>query len=132
VTLLCDKETFFNIQKDVRTKRGYFRFIDNTGTVIKGYPKNMKYMISESALVCDLEEKFESSNLTIDTSTIGIILINNETRVYDFNYKFLDKKLYIYDSNDELLYNPVYWNKVTINGALASSENELKSWLELI
>lgn len=132
VTLLCDKEEFFNIQKDVRTKRGYFRFIDNSGIVIKGYPKNMKYMISESALICDLEEKFESSNLTIDTSTIGIILINNETRVYDFNYKFLDKKLYIYDSNDELLYNPIYWNKVTINGALASSEIELKNWLELI
>ena len=132
VTLLCDKEEFFNIQKDVRTKRGYFRFIDNTGTVIKGYPKNMKYMISESALVCDLEEKYTSANLTIDTSTIGIILINNETRVFKFNYKFLDKKLYIYDDNDELLYNPVYWNKVTINEAFASSEIELKNWLELI
>lgn len=132
VIFICEQEEFDELQNKVRTDRGFVRFIRNDGIVKKGFPVNLSYSKLEKRLICDLEEKYEPAEMTISTAEPGVILINNETRLFAINYKFLNQKLYIYDVYDELMYNGVYWNDVSVNGVLPSTIYELKSWLDLL
>jgi hypothetical protein len=69
--------------------------------------------------------------MTIDTSNL-FTLINNETRIMNITWDIVDDKLTLYDSNRFRLYNPVWWNEVSINGAKPISVAQLKEWLKLI
>lgn len=132
VTFICDFEEFKEFETKVRLDGGYFRFLDNNGQVIKGYPKNMKYSTYKRELVCDLEEKYEPAYMTIERVTAGMIVINSETTVNSLKYEFDSKKLFIFDSDGIPLYNGVFWNKVSVNGAIASTIYELRDWLNLL
>ncbi len=126
-----DFADFVTLQNNIRSQRGFIRTIDNNKRVIKVYPIDIKYSLSDRNLNVKGEEKFEPSSMTISTE-FNFILINNETRVYEVIAEIKQNKLYIYDANRQLLYNPVYWMEVSINGAFASSIEELKEWLSLL
>ena len=132
VIFICEYEDFVALENSIRTERGYIRFIDNNEIVKKGFIKEMSYSNLEKRLICQIEEKYEPSSMTITTPSDGIILINNETRLHKLKYKFSNNKLYIYDINEELMYNGVYWGKVSVNEAIPTTLNELKTWLNLL
>lgn len=122
---------FKTLQDKVRSERGFIRTIDNNGRVIKLYPMRMKYAINSKELEIKGEEKYESEYLKITTANAWIT-INDETTVYRLEYKFEEEKVYLYDSNKQLLYNGCYWNNVSINGAFANNQNQLIEWLNLL
>jgi len=126
-----DFEDFITLQNNIRSHRGFIRTIDNNKRVIKVYPVDLKYSLSDKKLSVKGEEKFEPSSMTISTE-FDFILINNETRVYEVIAEIKQNKLYIYDANRQLLYNPVYWMETSINGAFPSSIEELQEWLNLL
>jgi len=124
-------EDFIALQNSIRNDRGYIRTIDNTERVVKVYPVTMEYSLLEKELKIKGEEKFEPISMTIQTQA-DYILVNNETRILSLRWEILNQKLYLYDQNRYRLYNGVYWNEVSINGAVPSTLTELKEWLKLI
>jgi len=122
---------YVTLQNNLRTLRGFIRAIDNNDKVIKVYPTELMYSMLDRELVVKGEEKYEPITMTISTAN-PYILINNETTADEVITEIKGEKLYIYDLNRQLLYNGVYWYEVAINGALASSKNELQSWLDLL
>lgn len=126
-----DFTDFVTLQSNIRSLRGFIRAIDNNKRVVKIYPVNVKYSLSDRKLIIKGEEKYEPTYMTIDTSN-DFILINNETRVYVVKYEIKDNKLYIYDENRQLLYNPVYWMEVSVNNAIPSTIEILEEWMSLL
>jgi hypothetical protein len=124
-------EDFILLQNNIRSQRGFIRTIDNNEEVIKIYPVEMNYKLLEKELTIKGEEKYESLSMTISTAN-AYILINNETRVMSLQWEIKSNKLYLYDENRYRIYNGVWWNLVSVNGALPNSVLELESWLNLI
>jgi hypothetical protein len=125
-------DEYINLLNDLRTKRGYIRTINNNGNPIKIYPKNMTYVELNKELTINIaEEKQDSVIMTINDMG-DFIQINSETIIDYFNYKIIENKVYIYDSSNQLLYKPVYWFNVRVNGGEPSNINQLKNWLTLL
>lgn len=123
---------FNEIQKLIRSKRGYIRTIDNTGKVIKFYAKSIKYSIGKESLMIIGEEKYDPLQMTINTNNPNYLLINNETRISRIEYEFEDDKLIIFDAQRQRLYNPVYWFNVMVNNFAPKTQKELEDLLKLI
>lgn len=135
VTNICSFQEYKDFENKVRLERGYFRFVDNNMNVYKGYPKQMKFInlnkdIGE--MTCDLEMKYDSKDMSITTPYSGIIIINDETRLSEINYKIISNKLFIFDFNMQPLYNGVYWNRISINNYKPTSIDELTNLLDLL
>jgi hypothetical protein len=126
-----DFADYITLQNNIRSSRGFIRTIDNNNQVVKVYPIDMEYQLLEKELRIKAEEKYEPTRMTIN-KTQYFIEINNETKVDSLLYDFDFEKLYIYDKNRFRLYNGVYWNEVTVNGATANSIVQLKEWLDLL
>lgn len=124
-------DEFLAFMAELRSKRGYFRTIGNDGNPIKGYVKTLKYDSLKKELTIMAKGKYESVLMTI-TNENKIVTINNETRLYLIDAEVKDDKLYLYDSNRQLLYRPVFYNMVSINGATTESINIFKEWVELL
>ncbi len=132
VTFICEPSFYKNLENQVRTQRGFVRSINNEGVVFKGFPQNMSYSNYEKRLICDLEVKYEPSDMTITTEIPGVILINNETRLHSILYAVENEKIIIFDENEEPMYNPMDWFKISVNGAVPSTLYELTGWLDLL
>lgn len=124
-------EEFIVLSNLIRSQRGFIRAIDNNDQVIKVYPIDVEYSLLEKELRIKAEEKFEPTSMSISTE-FPYILINNETRVDSLLWEIKNEKLYIFDENRYGLYNGVYWNEVSINGAFAETKDILDSWLKLL
>jgi hypothetical protein len=124
-------EDYMTLQSNIRSQRGFIRTIDNNQKVIKLYPVTMKYDNLSKELTIKGEEKFEDIFMTITTNE-SAILINNETRVRSLDWEIVDNKLYLYDKRRERLYNGVYFNNVSINGATTEDVSILEEWLNLL
>lgn len=124
-------EDFIELQRRIRTDRGFIRCIDKNERVIKVYPIDMKWEVASKQLTIKGEEKFEPIALTIETSSL-FTLINNETRLRFLEWEIKDDKLSLFDMNRYRIYNPVYWTDVSINGAVPISIAQLTEWLNLI
>ena len=122
---------FITLTNNIRSDRGFIRCLDNNNQVFRIHPIDMSYSIADLELTIKGEERFQLSKLDIATLN-ECILINNEIRVDKITWNFDKEKLFLYDSNHYKLYNGVYWNEVTVNGAVASSKSELEGWLKLI
>lgn len=122
---------FIALQNNIRTQRGYIRSIDNTGNVIKLYPKKMSYENLSKELTIIGEEKYQPIGMTI-VKKEGIIEINSETILTKLIYKIQGQMLYLYDLNNYRLYNGVYINKVSINGSMYETEKQLDDSLKLL
>jgi hypothetical protein len=123
------KEVCENIKKD----RGYIRGINKNMRVIKVYPTKITYVNAEKRLVINGEEKFEKAYLTISNEG-GVILVNNETRLIRLRWEFdeYSQEILLFDKERFRLYNGVIWDKVSVNGANATTKEELFSWLKLL
>lgn len=132
MVFVTDYATFVELKNKIRTLRGFIRVIDNNGSVVKVFPKEVKFIPEKGEMRVVGEEKFEPAEMKITTAIPGIILINSETRLHEIKYKIISNKLYIYDENEELMYNGVFWQKVSINGAIPTTITELKQWLNLL
>lgn len=126
-----DFEDYIILRNKIKKDRGYIRAINKNMRVIKVYPTKITYVNSERRLVINGEEKFEKAYLTISNEG-GIILINNETRLMHLDYSIENNEVSLFDRERFRLYNPVFWDKTTINNAVPESLNELIGWLELL
>lgn len=127
-----DFSDFIDLQTEIRTKRGFIRTIDNNRRVLKLYPIKMSYENASRQLTLSGQEKFEKAYLTI-SNEFGIILVNNETRLRKLRYEVEEgNKIVLFDLEHQRLYNGVFWDKVTVNGANAPTIEVLKSWLDLL
>lgn len=124
-------EDFMELQHRIRSQRGFIRTIDHNGKVIKVYPQNMKYLIGRKELNIKAEEKYQREDMKISSES-QFITINNETKVVKIIYEIIQEQVYVYDMNRQRLYNGVYWDKISINGAFASDKNQLIEWLNLL
>jgi len=124
-------EDFIELQKRIRTDRGFIRCIDKNNRVIKVHPIDMKWEVSSKQLTIKGEERYEASDMTIETSNL-FTLINNETRVKNLLWKIQNDKLSVYDMNRQRLYNERYWDVISVNNALPTSLSQLKEWMGLI
>ena len=124
-------EDFILLQSNVRTDRGYIRTIDKNNNVIKLYPIDMSYENLSKQLTIKGEAKYEPSSMTISKQN-KIITINAETKVLNLSYEIVSEKLYIFDEVRQRLYNGVFWNLVSVNGALPESLSQLEQWLDLL
>ena len=123
---------FITLQNSIRSNRGFIRTIDNNNTVIKIHPINLEYSLLEKELKIKGEERFETASMSIVKQPNGYILINGQTGVDSILYEIKNEKVYIYDENRYLLYNPVYWMEVKINNAFANTKDILYNWLKLL
>jgi hypothetical protein len=119
------------LEKSLRSKRGYIRGIDKNGNPIKVYPTKMTYKNLEKELTIIAEEKYEPTLMTIETSST-FTTINKETKVYHLEWKITNNQLNVFDSGMFRLYQPVDWFKVSVNGAIPSTIKILEDGLRLI
>lgn len=128
-----DNADFVALQNALRTKRGFIRTVDNNNRVIKLYPDKMSYQNKSRELtIAQAKEKFEKAYLTI-VKQGGIITVNDETKLRKLIYKVEEgNKIVLFDLERQRLYNGVYWDKVSVNGALPETLEILKSWLDLL
>jgi hypothetical protein len=128
-----DFSDFILLQGQLKQRHGFIRTIDNNSRVLKIYPIKMSYSVSKGGkLTISGNEKYEKAYLTIVKAN-GIITINDETRLRNLNYTVDEgNKIALYDNERQRLYNPIYWNLVSVNGETAETLEILKSWLELL
>lgn len=130
-----DFSKFIALQNQIRTRRGFIRTIDNNKRVLKLYPIKMSYENKTRQLTISGQEKFEPVYMTI-TKQGGIITVNGETKlrnvVYDPVVLERDNQVVLLDLERQRLYNGVYWDKVSVNGAIPETKEILKSWLDLL
>jgi len=127
-----DFSDFILLQNNIRSLRGFVRTIDNNKRVLKLFPMKMSYENASRQLTISGQEKFEKAYLTIVKEN-SIITINNETKLHKLTYAIEDgNKVVLFDLERQRLYNGIYWDKVSINGANASTIEILKSWLDLL
>jgi hypothetical protein len=124
-------DEFMELVKELRTKEGYVRGIDNNERVLKVFPISVKWEVLEKSLTIVGEEKFEPFFMTLETAGL-FTTINSETRTRYLKWKIEDDKLAIFDINRQRLYNPIYWNTVSVNGAIPITIPQLKEWMRLI
>lgn len=130
-----DFEKVIMLWNNLRVQRGFIRTIDNNKRVLKLYPIKMSYEVKSRQLTLSGQEKFEKAYLEIVKSS-GIITINNETRLRKLTYDAVslerDNLVILFDLERQRLYNGIYWDKVSINGAIPETKNILKEWLDLL
>jgi hypothetical protein len=125
--------TWDKLVEKIRTIRGYIRFVDNRGVVRKFYPKIGGWSVKDEAIVFDEgEEKFEPYIINISRADQEYININNEYQVTQLRYEKTGEaglEYRIMDRENQLLYNPIWYKRIYVNGQEPSSQNELEQWL---
>lgn len=134
ITLITDFNSFKTLENNLKSQRGYIRTYDANGMVIKVFPQSMTFKNSNDIgeLTIVGEEKYETGFISITYAATGYITINDEYRTTNINYSYNDELFYIFDALDKLLYNPVFWQKISVNGAFPTSKTQLIEWLSLI
>lgn len=136
MTFIVTFERFYDIFQKVRSsERGYIRCFDPFGNVLKLYPQEMKFRATAErvgTMTLTGKEKYEQSLLNIEDGNENFITLNNEYIVEFLRYEEKNNYFYIKDQNGKLLYNKLLFNQISLNGAIASNETELKQWLNLL
>lgn len=136
LTFLVDFGQYKEIESKMRSSnRGFIRCFDARGHVLKVYPKEMKFQQSFERLG-ELkvigEEKLQPQLISITDYNLDYILINGEYIVQHVIYEVKNDYFYIKDQNGLLLYNGVFYDRISVNGAIANSKNQLIQWLNLL
>jgi hypothetical protein len=134
ITVNCSFANFLILKNKVKTERGYIRVFDADGFPIKLYPKELVFLnnsdnLKNSKLTIVGEEKYQTNTINIVYANDGFLFINGEVIITKLKYDEKRNKIYIFDDSNRLLFRPVFWQKVAINGANATTLDELKSWL---
>ena len=128
-----DYEDYIILRDKIKKDRGFIRGINQNKRVLRVYPTKITYVNSGKKLIIDGEEKFEKAYLTISNEN-GVVLVNNETRMMRLIWEFdvNSQEIVLFDRERFRLYNGVVWDKVSVNGAVANTKEELFSWLRLL
>lgn len=121
---------FIEIRDKIKSKKGYIRTIEHNNRVIKLYPDDIKYRELKKEVVITGKEKYEPAIIEITTG--DFIKINNEYTLLNLQSEVKGERIYLYDNNRQLLYNPIFWNKIAINGSIAETKLETLNRLELL
>ena len=134
ITVITDFNTYKELEYKARTERGYIVASDNERHFVKMYPSEMTFVNSgaRGELTIVGEEKYERSLIDIAYTNLEYVVINKEYRTRKIKYKVIDEKFYIFDELGKQLYNPVFWHKISVNGASPDSKETLEEWLQLI
>ena len=134
VIVITDFNSFIELRDKCKTDRGYIRVVDSLDHVLKIYPKELSFKNTSEygELKIIGEEKYEPSLVNIVDTGLGYILINDYYRLVRLKYKYVNNKFYIFDEDERLLFNPLYWQKISVNGSLAETKEDLIQWLELL
>jgi hypothetical protein len=123
---------FIALQNKTRALRGFVRTIDNNNRVLKLYPINMSYENKSRQLTMSGQEKFEKAYLSLVVES-GLITINEETVLRKLTYEIVEEQqVVLFDLERQRLYNPVYWDKVSVNGVVFETIELLKNALDLL
>ena len=114
-----------------KVNRGYISIIVNNDKVVKVFPKNFKYFLSENRIeLKNAEEKFEPITLTI-TGTIGNLYVSGSPRRIDW-WRFQNDFLQVFDEKSRPLSSKYEYNLVILNGVTYNSADELATALMLL
>lgn len=135
ITVNCSFANFLILKNKVKTERGYVRVADTDNFILKLYPKELTFLndsdnLKNSKLTIIGEEKYQTNTINIVYENIGFLVINDEVIIHKLKYKEKRNKIYIFDNSNRLLFRPVFWQKVAVNGTNATTIDELKSWLK--
>ena len=129
ITVITDFNTFIDLQN----KKGFIRSFDANGHVIKLYPQEMTFKKTDECGELKIigEEKLETSLININTAD-QYLKINNEYTVRKITYKIIGEKVHIMDEHGLLMYNPIFWQKLTVNHSSFESKTNLENGLKLL
>lgn len=122
--------TWDRLVEQKRTARGYIR-IPAANFVKKVYIKLGGWSVADQAIVFDeAEEKFEPYIINIWKDDQGFVRINaDDYHITQLKYDPQGLEYRIMDRENQLLYNPIFWNRIYINGNKPESQNQLEEWL---
>jgi hypothetical protein len=124
-------DNYIKLHQDIRTIRGFVRFIDNEGIVRRMYVQEMNYEPSSDTLVIERgEEKNEPIQISITTG--GAAILVNNYAVSALKYEFDGDRVKIKDNGGYLLYNPTFYTRISINGATYPTFNAFKTAIQSI
>jgi len=123
---------FIALQNKIRALRGFVRTINNNNRVLKLYLINISYENKSKQLTMSGQEKFEKAYLSLVVES-GLITINEETVLRKLTYEIVEEQqVVLFDLERQRLYNPVYWDKVSVNGVVFKTIELLKNALDLL
>lgn len=124
-------KTFIELSKKARSVRGFVSFVDNRGHLHKFYIKSMSWQNAGDLLLFEEgEQKYEPSEINIYRDSQGVVHIGNSYQDTAIRFEAVGEEEYaIKDQNGRLLYNPFFWHRISINGNLAGSKNQLIEWV---
>ena len=138
--LVVDYETALGILNSINTINadgsigGFIRTIASSGKVVKGYVKDIDYEPASETATVTLEERNESDFLTIDTDGSNIIInevgydIDTDLEWFEINNGYLR----LFDNENRPIINPIYYDKVLVNGVSSNNSTELSEKLILL
>lgn len=129
---LIEFSTFVEMMNLISTERGYFRGIDSNQLPIKFFVVEMTYNIATRECIITGEEKYDPSTINIDNTSRGMININNEYFVHELKYSVDGEKIKLTDMHGYLIYKPIFWHRISVNGRIAETKNQLLEWLQLL
>lgn len=135
VTLIMTLQEYLRLVRDVRNIRGYIKLEDANKHQLLLYPKTMEYVNEGECGRVEIvgEEKFTKGIINlVSAEDSEWIIINGENRVRRIIYEIEQETVYLRGANGVLLYPPVFWNKITVNNAVASDLETLETWLEAL
>ena len=134
ITLVMDFNTFIDTINKAKLERGYIRVYDANTLFVKGYIKEASFIMADEQgeVKMVLEEKYETSMINIVKSDLKYLIVNNEYRLTNINYKIDGEKILIMDNKGYLLYAPTWWHKITINGVNYDTKEKLIEGLTLL
>lgn len=138
--IVCSLQEWFAFQENIRTQRGFMTILDSEGIVDRGYLVDGEWL-AETAAEDDMSDYYGSAKLVLEQKyspetlnifgSMGDITINGNIVPSGFTFHVNSiGKLTIFDATGELLYMPVLFNRVTINGQVPESKTEMAEWME--
>jgi hypothetical protein len=115
-------------------KKGFCRFLDLKGNVIKGYIQKSEYLLASNQLTVTIEEKYEAQILVVNYAN-GVLTVNDTTYQLSGNaqwFKFENDFVRFYDSQNREICKFYKYNFVSLNGVIYSSANDLATALNLL
>lgn len=134
LTAVASFEQVINYLEAYKIDRGFSRFYDLQGKVIKGFVKTLKYNFKKAELNVVIEEMYEKDVLTIVTS-LNIIFVNDvKYSISGFAdwWKITNNYFVAYDKKNTPICKLTRYNLISLNGVIYNSQEELASALETL
>jgi hypothetical protein len=115
-------------------KKGFCRFLDLKGNVIKGYIQKSEYLLASNQLMVTIEEKYEAQILVVNYAN-GVLTVNDTTYQLSGNtqwFKTENDFVRFFDAQNKPICNFYKYNFVVLNSITYTSINDLVNALNLL